>query len=214
MRLAAGIIVFNDRLSLMRTLSSLTECDYVFVVDGKFPDFDYPSQLSDDGTRDICEEFDNVILIDCPGPEVDKRNRYLQACHDYNIDYLIPIDSDEWVIDTDWIKFRRNCEDLPNNQNIFGLSCRYDGVNFGVYPRLWRAPAEMEYYRCHNFFRHKPTGNVFRSPSNAPLVEGIKLAWDDSLRKKEWIDKTYQYQVKLIEKEKPIKRQLLDGSSP
>jgi hypothetical protein len=212
MRLAAGIIAFNDRKSLFRTLSTLTGCHYIFLVDGRFADFDYPTDLSDDGTRDLPELFENVVLIDCPATdEVTKRNRYLQACREYGIDYLIIIDSDEYVIDADWTRFFQNLAVLETTENVLGLSCCYDGTHFGPYPRLWKNPGQMEYYRCHNIFKNTTNGQIMRSPPASTVVEGIKLAWDVSLRTAEQERKTSEYQAKLIAKEKPIKRELFGG---
>lgn len=179
----------------------MTEVDIVYCVDGKFPDYDYPVELSDDGSRELVLSYTNTVLIDCPADEVTKRNRYLEACKE---SVAIMIDSDEYVLEADWSVFRKNCEKLPADKNLFGLLAKHtDGP--GIYPRLFRAPQEMEYHRCHNFFRHKPTGDIFRSPSLSTAVEGLTLAWDDSLRKQDHIDRTFEYQKRLIEKEKPMK---------
>lgn len=209
-KLAAGCIVFRDRLSTHRMLSTLTDCEYVFLVDGKFTDYEYHTELSDDGTRELAEAYENVVLIDCPGSEVDKRNRYLQACREYGIDYLLIIDSDEYVIERNWNAFRRNLNDqmIDLDTNIYGVSCCYDGLNFGTYPRLWKNPGEMEYYRCHNIFKKISNGQIIRSPPNAKCIDGIKLAWDVSLRTREHEQKTSEYQARMMAKEKPIKREL------
>lgn len=205
MKLACGIVVFNDRDSLKRTLDSLGEMDNIYVIDGSFPAYSYPSDLSDDGTRELCSQYKAVELVDYPSTEVSKRNKYLELCKRDGVDFLLIIDSDEYVLDADWDAFRRNCEQLTNDSaNIYGIRCYYnikEHRDTSVYPRLWRKPSEMEYHQCHNVFRHIPTGNTFRSPSDSKEIPGIKLAWDDSLRNKEWLSKTYDYQVKLIEDE-------------
>lgn len=208
MKIAVGTVVFNDRKSLYRTLSTCHQANYIFVIDGKFPDYDYPSQLSDDGTRDICEQFDNVVLIDCPADEVTKRNRYLQACREYGIDYLLIVDSDEYLYDINWWAFCQNLAKLTTTENILGIWCKNQDGMESVYPRLWKNPGEMEYYRCHNVFKKISNGQLIRGNAEAPYVEGVKITWDASLRTPESEVRTSEYQAKLIAHEKPIKREL------
>lgn len=193
----------------MRMLSSLTDFPYVFLVDGRYPDYDYHTDLSDDGTRELAEAFENVVLIDCPASdEVTKRNRYLEACREYGIEYLLIIDSDEYLIERNFTQFIKNLQDYDGSDEILGIQCRYDGVNYGAYPRLWKNPGNWEYYRNHNIFRHRNTGLILRSPPAATVMEGIKMAWDTSLRTAEHEAKTSAYQAKLIAKEKAVKREL------
>lgn len=208
MKLAVGTIVFRDRVSLHRTLATCQPAHYVFVVDGRFDGYDYHTDLSDDGTRELCEQFENVVLIDCPADEVTKRNRYLQACREYGIDYLLIVDSDEYVIEADWWRFYQNLGKLTTTENILGIWCKNQDGHEGVFPRLWKNPGEMEYYRCHNVFKKISNGQLTRSTAEAPYVEGIKLAWDASLRTREHEAKTSAYQSKLIAHEKSIKREL------
>lgn len=214
MKLGASVCFFNDRASLQRCLDSITNgVDVIFCIDGRYPDFDYPTDLSDDGSRELVKSYLNSMLIDYSGPEPAKRNRYLQACQEYGIDYCLMIDSDEYILEADWPAFRTNCKRVCNDStNVYGVNFRYTTTpppDYTPYPRLWFKPYEMEYYQCHNIFRHKPSGNYYRSPATAPLIEGITLTGDDSLRSPDFIKKSYDYQVKLIEHEKPIKKSLL-----
>ena len=97
---------------------------------------------------------------------------------------------------------------LTTTENVLGVLCKYDGVNEGVYPRLWKNPGEMEYYRCHNIFKHRNNGQLIRSPAESALVEGIKLTWDATLRTPEHEQKISEYQAKMKAREIPIKREL------
>lgn len=200
--------MFQDRKSLYRTLSSCHQTNYHFVIDGRFPDYPYHTDLSDDGTREICDQFENVVLIDCPADEVTKRNRYLQACREYGIDYLLIIDSDEYIIEADWWRFTQNLAKLTTTENILGIWCRNQDGHEGVFPRLWKNPGEMEYYKCHNIFKKICNGQLTRSSADAPYVEGIKIVWDASLRTPENEARTSEYQRKLIAKEKPLTRDI------
>ena len=178
------------------------------MVDARYPDFDYHTDLSDDGTRELAEEYENVILIDCPADEVTKRNRYLEACREYGIEYLLIIDSDEYLIERNFTQFIKSCEAYNGPDEILGISCCYDGVNYGAYPRLWKNPGNWEYHRNHNIFKNRTNGQLLRSPPTATVIEGIKMAWDVSLRTREQESKTSEYQAKLMAKEKAVKREL------
>lgn len=46
-------------------------CEHVFI-DGRYPTFPGDSDLSDDGTREFCQQ--RGLLVDCPADEVTKRS--------------------------------------------------------------------------------------------------------------------------------------------
>jgi hypothetical protein len=112
LKVAAGIIFFNDCVSLDRCLNSINEgVDVVFAIDGKFPNFPADSELSTDGSRELVSSFSKCVLIDFPRSEVDKRSKYLEYCAHYSIDVLLIIDSDEFVRNPEnWSTFHHNLE--------------------------------------------------------------------------------------------------------
>src|SRR5215212_1670147 len=82
LRLAAGIIFFNDYSSLKRCLDSLIySVDVIFAIDGKFPNFPADSDLSTDGSRELVKSYPRCMLIDFPRSEFEKRGKYLEYCH-------------------------------------------------------------------------------------------------------------------------------------
>ena len=148
-KIAAGVCFYNDYLSLRRCLESLQKdnVDLVFCVDGRFKQFGeagkYPD-LSDDGSRDLVLSYDNTILIDMPNSwEVQKRQAYIKACEDFGIDYLLIIDSDEYIlydqhdptVGTNWDKFIdkmiQTCESVTyRNYNVFGIDVEIGNKNY------------------------------------------------------------------------------------
>lgn len=148
-KIAAGVCFYNDKLSLRRCLESLQKdnVDLVFCVDGRFKQFGekgkYPD-LSDDGSRELVLTYDNTILIDMPDSwETQKRQAYLKACHDFDIDYLLIIDSDEYILydpydpnqGTNWDKFIekmiQTCESITYKQhNVFGIDVETGNKNY------------------------------------------------------------------------------------
>ena len=99
MKIATGIIFYNDRDSLSRCLRSIHDnIDKIFAIDGRFPTFPDDSELSTDGSRRLVKSYSKCILVDYPRLEFDKRQKYLELCREYRPDILIIIDSDEYIL--------------------------------------------------------------------------------------------------------------------
>lgn len=209
-RLAACICFFQEGKSLKRCIDSIIDgVDVVICVDGRFPDYDFPFDLSIDESREIVLSYSKAVLIDYHAPEVEKRNRYLRACAALDCKYALMIDADEFVMPgADWNTFRQNCETLcDSNNSIYGVRFEYNPKahhDSTPYPRLWYRPYDLMYFEKHNVFKHKTSAQTWTSGMAAaysPLIEGIRMTGDDSLRDPEHVKRVYDYQVKLIEKE-------------
>jgi hypothetical protein len=216
LKLAVATIYYNDVRGLERLASSI--CDYVdywIVIDGKFDLLDSKEDYSTDGSREYLGEIETgteIIQRDFVGTEHDKRNQYLKVCAEYDIDALLIIDSDEYVLNADWNKFRESIPTLNQNNNLQCVYANFSFLqnkgNYGWYPRLWLRPSEMEYHNAHCIFRNKITGEISNSASvrnNDDLQTIFQLAGDDSLRDKEYLEKTFHYQEKMIQREKKFR---------
>lgn len=128
----SGTIFYNDCKSLERCLASLHDkVDVMCCVDGRFKHFkdNNSSSLSNDGSREVVESYDNAILIDVPDSyEIQKRTAYIDYCVRINAEYLLIIDSDEYVYEpeSNWNKFDAKVNEMCNsisyiNYNIFGI---------------------------------------------------------------------------------------------
>lgn len=206
MKIAIGYCYYNDLKSIQRGIPTfVNEVDYIFAVDGKFS-FRSGSDYSDDGSTEYLSQFKNVIIRKFVGMEHDKRQQYIEMCKEYDIDVLIIIDSDEYVSQADWDLFKKNLElILSSDQNIHGVNFFTDG-NITQYPRVWIRPHQIKYWNAHCLF--EVNGNVIRSPKNLKPVEGITLMMDDNLRSEEYLKETTNYQYKMIEFEKPFRKQV------
>jgi hypothetical protein len=218
MKIAAGIIFFNDKESLRRCINSLVMgVDIIFAIDGKFPQYPGTECLSYDGSRELVKKYSDykVVLIDYPKSEFEKRQHYLKLCEDYGVDVLLIIDSDEYVMPTlensNWNRFRKSLHkviierDGGNKQNVYGINMfnQADGSTL-AYPRIWYRPEEMEYYAGrHYFFRNKyPPGHTLHKTNlphqaahNVNLIEGVTLAHDHLLRSKHHMSGRHEYQI-------------------
>jgi hypothetical protein len=228
MKVAAGVIFYNDVNSLERCLDSLAgHVDLVFCIDGKFPQFPGDSALSTDGSRDVVRSYARygVILDDCPKPEIDKRQRYLELCAKFGIDVLIILDSDEYVLDNAvWYNFGENLyrviiERDKCSHNVYAVSIRTpnDGRvssgSFLAYPRVWYRPEEMEYYAGkHYYFRNKYPADhplhkenlIHQASHKINLINGIQIGHDHELRSKQHMDSRFIYQVWLTKHESEL----------
>lgn len=221
MKLAAGLAFFQDILSLRRCLQSLHgHVDSIIAVDGRFAEYSHQDDLSTDGSRELVQSYPEAVLLDMPASsEVDKRNRYLQACKDLECDYMLWIDSDEYVAPgSNWGMFYNNCEEMVKIDNgifnVYGVRGKIldplpGRKPSGTWPRLWYKPWQMEHYRCHNVFRHKASGRTFYSPTSArSLIEGITILTDDALRDNYQLTRSEQYQSWLISHEGPLRDEM------
>lgn len=205
MKFGVGLIFYNEAKNLKRCLPTLGEFDKIYCVDGRFPLYaGHASPLSDDGSRKIVKKCANAVLIDCPlTDETAKRNAYLKAATQDKIDVVVIVDADEYLIEKDWRKFVRECKKFPE-ESIYRMWA-YNASSLDPQPRLIFRPELFEYYLRHYVFRHKPTGRfAMHSEFSKRVVEGFKIATDDTLRTKAHIDHLSKYQFRLVEYEQSI----------
>lgn len=209
-KLAAGVCFYEKNvLTIQRCIESIkSHVDYIFAIDGRFDDFPDAEKLSSQSVRDYLKTIPNLVLVDLPATEIKKRQKYLDMCQQYGCEFLLIIDSDEFVLpESDWTLFRNKLVPIQN-VNVYGIKYEYSyPVHHDAtdYPRLWFKPWEMEYFHAHCLFRNKLTGVVQKSTSGGPLIEGIRMAGDDSLRSRDYQLKSFEYQTYLIENEAEIR---------
>jgi hypothetical protein len=208
LKLAAGIIFFNDCSSLDRCLKSIENgVDAIFAVDGRFPNFPANSDLSTDGSRELVRSYSKSVLIDLPGLEVDKRTKYLEHCSLYSIDVLLIIDSDEYVLNPEnWNKFHNNLKSLilgrdMDKYNVYAINLQTLGKSkeFLAYSRVRHKPDEMEYYgNRHYYFRNKNPLKLIvphQADHSGNLIEGIDLGHNHELRSDSHQTSRFAYQM-------------------
>ncbi|UVF62278.1 glycosyltransferase [Nitrososphaeria virus YSH_462411] len=207
--IGVGYSYYNDLESIKRSIPSFADnVDFIFAIDGRYS-FRDGSDYSDDGSTEYLSGFPNTIIRKYVGMEHDKRQQYVEMAEEMELDFLIIIDSDEFIFDADWETFRENLYQLRNsNQYIHGIKCYYNSKDWTPYPRIWKV-GKVKYYKTHNIF--DVDGSLIRSPPNLKTVEGISMGMDDSLRSEEYLLKTSEYQKKMLEYEIPIRHALRDG---
>lgn len=231
-KIAAGIAFYNDCRSLERTLDSLKDkVDMMICVDGRFKHYKdgNVTGLSYDDSRQLVRSYDNTFLIDMPHCyEIQKRQAYVDACSGQDYDFLLIVDSDEYVIEYDEKEFHTKLKEIQDHPhytayNVFAImlevySGNYDHIvhefvggqppqparerTFAHSPRLWMRPWEMEYNVTHYHFRNKnPSSSLHYMDTNPAIsiITGMKLGHDHSLRNKEHLRNRKGYQKWLVD---------------
>jgi len=208
--IAVGYCYYNDLESIKRGLVTfVNDVDYVFAIDGKFS-MRKGSDFSTDGSTEYVKSFPNVIHAQFTGMEHDKRNIYCEMATEMDVDVLIILDSDDYVVNANWTIFRQNLENIKNSkENIHGLRDYYSGQEWTPRPIIWLRPNEIRYHKAHNIFN--VNGNLVRSPPYTVPVDGISIKMGDELRNNDYLQQTDEYQKKLKDIEVPLKIALKNG---
>jgi hypothetical protein len=101
LKIAIGINYWDDPYGLMRLIQSLPlNIIYkIYLIDGSYKGRYDSAQYKDemtDAIRHTCDKIHYVKMYDCK--QIEKRNRYFELAEHDNVDWLIVIDSDEYVI--------------------------------------------------------------------------------------------------------------------
>jgi len=197
--IAAGIIFFNDAASLKRCLPTLSGFDTVFCIDGKFDTFDYPSILSNDGSREVVKSFNNTILIDAPNlKEFQKRNRYFELCAEHHFDYLLLVDADEWI-EGDFDLFKKTWieRSLKDGKHLRRLPVQdADKPSWFQYmPIVFYRPGELEYRGTHwTIARRGAKTGDWEAGTRIGFCDGIRKMHEHQLRNQDYMRRRDEFQ--------------------
>jgi len=164
--------------------------DYIFLIDGKYKFYDSVFPFSTDDYEDILHRYPNVMVDVAPDLlEHEKRNCYLEWCKEFDIDFLIIVDSDEYFYDCNWNKFREEITELDdgyiynikNYQYVKGMDSILPVDN----PRLWRNPGALEYKNKSHYQFGLKNSEDHEVQVASRCIHSIKLYHDPHLRSDE-----------------------------
>ncbi|MHA1961704.1 MAG: hypothetical protein ACW99U_15895 [Candidatus Thorarchaeota archaeon] len=203
MKWAAGIIFFDDGNSLDRCLDSIHEhMDVMFCIDGKFREYRADHSLSTDGSRDVVLSYPNSILIDAANSlQVEKRNKYLELAGEYDIEVMIHIDSDEYVVG-DLRRFKQCLESTlnigavrPSIYNLIISTTRHKHTFTVSRPRIYHKPELLRLLSIRHYTLYDTTTRPPTSlRADSLTLHGIELHHDDSLREESWLANMFEHQ--------------------
>ncbi len=207
MKIAAGICEYGDTDGLYRCLGSLGlgngGIDKAIIIHGRFRDFKLDKPNAYEETKKIISRFPEgtVELVQAPNAitEIEARNLYLEIAGGLNCDWLLVIDSDEFLAHkvTDFKEFRRQLQfvtdvqsDLPVERQHQIFDIQLDGsipAYHGPQPRLFLRPQTIKYWGKHYWWVREETKQLFKGQSDAArIIGGIHLLHDHTIR-----DSTY-----------------------
>ena len=181
MIITACICFYNAEKELERCLESLDlnkpyGIDYALCIDGKYPNFKGKSKLSNDGSREVVKSFRHAILLDCADYEIHKRNAYLKAAENGETDYILIIDSDEYINpglgqdnkDKDWKLFRSNLEDLQNKnpgRDIWGIDLESNSDDYvETVDQILGRPYQQKKRHSWDLRQYQPKPRLWHNP--------------------------------------------------
>ena len=195
-RVCVGTVWFQDP-SIFRMLDSIPKDWTVFVIDGRWIGSSALEKQSSKYLRDKVDMYQNVELITMPDiEEWDSRNTYHVLSRYY--EYMLVIDSDECITELDIERFYNFITIMP--EDLYLLEFERNGEQsqrgrFMVNPFAWR------HKLSHKWFVHD--GKLKKiSHASYPVIKGIKLKTDESLRPKELKDQINMYQEWLWDNER------------
>jgi hypothetical protein len=213
--LAVGIIFYQDAAGLIRLLESLRPLDSfissIYAVDGRFVGPDYGSNEDSELSTDITElKHDKLKLISLPNKkEWHKRQAYIEECYNDKPDFLLILDSDEYLdihsisdLEKSLIEIKKLDNPRYIYHNIYDIEY-IDSVEImrNTKPRLWFRPYQMEYIKNLNYrnkqyvnFHTDPTGSMYA----LDLIKGIRIIHDKTIRPKEYEIKNKEYHKRLV----------------
>lgn len=197
--------VFNDKENYLRQVIKIPEFIDHVTYDGRYKDFEYPCDLSDDGTREIAQSFPNIKLVDAGGlTEVAKRNKYFEDFDPTKYKFLLAMDSDEYI-KKGWEELLIELDELydkyvdGDNPLAFYVQVFTPHNNiFDPRPRFWinaqniiMGPRHYQYYNKKNRLL-------------LPIVDdvkSVKILHDYKLRYPSYIDLSMEYKKRLVASE-------------
>lgn len=229
-RLAAGIITYQDRPALLRLIKSIYDhVDHIFVIDGRYPSWgnnEIDPPISNDGTKEMCLSLPKVHYEELYAEQIVKRTRYFDLAKEYNCDFLLVVDADDFIHSgyTNWNTFKNYINEQTSlfeewfayqpPRQIFNIqfimtpeheaAVKEHGQNIRTINlgRLIYKPHDLE-YTDHWRIRNKITREHIPYPRNTrfAFIPGLVITSDDLTRPKTRLANDIDYQWELIYKE-------------
>jgi hypothetical protein len=227
--IAAGIVFFDDEKGLQRCLHSIQSyVDLIIAIDGKFKYFEDDHNTSIDNSRKVVESFPNAVYYCYPNlTEIDKRNKYLEIAGIKEMDFLLVIDSDEFVV-IDRDEFSKSLTQIKeyktgdpvggetkDTPDVYGIKIfekhfeKPDFIRERYIERIFYNPSKLRYQFIHcNLVDVDHPSRNFTTRKYTSEINGITLYNDDDLRSRHYLQRSIQYQRDLLESEVKARKKI------
>ena len=208
MRLAVGCSYFvttaNQFQELLRMLDSVYEHVYkIYLVNGRYKEFNHDWDYSPEWTTLLLKDkYTNIEVVNCCATQLVKRQIYLEMAGGDNCDYLLVLDSDDYVHPDfrDWDSFYKELEQVFDEEELLYFlwfwvdktwKCSANPVvmeTWQKYIRIHKRPGDQKYHMNHYTWRLKEDNSVnLNSLLAKKTLGGIKLTCDSLYRDEDFL---------------------------
>jgi hypothetical protein len=175
----------------------------VYLVNGRYKEFKYDLDYSVEGTTQLFKQrYPNVEVVNCCATQLVKRQIYLEMAGEDKCDYLLVMDSDDFVHPDfrDWAGFYRELEQVYDEEELlyflwFWISkdwqCSANPVTMETwqkYIRIHKRPRDQKYHMNHYTWRLKDDYSVnLNSLLCKKTLGSIKLTCDSLYRDEDFL---------------------------
>src|SRR5215831_1412261 len=204
-KICAGIVEYADAEGLDRCLGTLgldqqDGFDGAIVIHRRFDEFNLIDKNSLANTKLVAKKYPNVTVdhSDETITQVDARSRYCWLAGELGYDWLMVIDTDEYVLpNADFTEFRRQLDyvtSLGFEHQIFDIDFEGSLSQRGPRPRLFKDPGTIRYWVKHWWFVLTKTNILLKGIGDAGrIITGINLFHSKIIRSVEHIRASEQY---------------------
>jgi len=151
---AVAINYWDDPHGLVNILTNDTTYDYIekfFIIDGIYAGREDEQETHQDFLEDLKSIYSKLMVVEMPGrTQIQKRNMYWKLAEYENLDFMIVLDSDEYMdIDPDvFNESLRTLKDRP--EKCYPIVQHMEGVFDQKKPRLFKGPYTYRHVQNKN----------------------------------------------------------------
>jgi hypothetical protein len=205
-KVCIGLSYFDSFKELRRINQTLPRWMPIIGIDGRYKLYPSDHDYSTDGSTEFLSRRPYTTIEQFSGDQIDKRQRYLDIAGDLGYDYVIVMDTDEYIQPgyDDWDLFLRQLETIQRlrwDDYIFKIwiwiqpedKWKHNGNTIGYniwheYNRIMKDPGNLKYYLTHYTWRLKddnsPGVDTLKSYYS---VDGVRFTADSLLRTPQWL---------------------------
>ncbi len=222
MRLGVGFPYFvtdhKQLAEVIRALDSIApHVSRIYAIDGRFKEFPGERGYSIHGVNQVLQAtYPNIQIVGVCANQLTKRQMYLDMAGNDNCDYLMVMDSEEYVHPdhANWSLFYEELEQHYDEEDYLYFmwfwcspkwECSANPVTMETwqkYIRIHKHPGRQKYHMNHYTWRLKEDNSVnLNSLLCKKTLGGIKLTGDSVHRSRDFLDKkkVWEYQDMLVE---------------
>ena len=212
-KVALGLSFFQNVREIPRCLgdpkdprSVCNNVDYIIAVDGRYTNFNWSHDFSNDGSKELIASYDNAVILSHCGTQIEKRQIYLNLAGVYDCDYLIVWDSDDYIHPyyQNWDLFYQQLEARSRvhpEEQTFSVWAWIPSLKewerahneVGVerwhpYQRVIKNPGEIEYDVTHYQLKRKDEPGKMHWLKSYYVLGGVRFTTDSKLRDRAFLN--------------------------